>query len=272
MKRIKRVIYSITATIVLLHVAHSNVRAEELASQSGWDYQFQLYALAVWIQGDTEMGYDSKLIGEGSTPPLTVDVGPDDIVKNLDMGAMAHFEAHHSTGWGVWLDYAFMDLSKDNTFIKESSEVDTKAGVYQGILEAFVTYRVPVKIGTIDYLGGIRWWHNTFDLSLSGRLGEKRWSRTVDWYDPVIGAVWMVPINDSWSLRLRGDMGGFGIASDFTAAIEAGALYDINEKWQLDMRFKSLWVDYKEGHIGKQDRFTYNTVNFGPILGITYKF
>jgi outer membrane protein W len=73
---------------------------------------------------------------------------------------------------------------------------------------------------------------------------------------------------------LRADVGGFGIgtASDFTAAVELGALYDINEAWQLKMSFKSLWVDYEEGVEGTSDYFAYDTVNFGPIIGITYKF
>jgi hypothetical protein len=62
------------------------------------------------------------------------------------------------------------------------------------------------------------------------------------------------------------------MASDFTSAIEFGAMYDINKSWQLDMRLKSMWVNYDEGTRGNRDRFTYNTVNYGPILAVTYKF
>jgi hypothetical protein len=272
MKIIKTTFCSIAAIVALLHVTQSTLKAEQVSSQNEWDFQFQLYALAAWIYGDTEMGYDSKLIGEGSTAPLTVDVGPDDIIKNLDLGAMAHFEAHHYSGWGIWLDYAFMDLGKDNKFIGENAELSSDSGVFQGILEAFATYRTPMKLGYIDYIGGVRWWHNKFDLSLSGRRVHNSWSRTVDWCDPIIGAVWVAPINDSWSFRLRGDIGGFGLASDFTAVVEMGALYDINENWQVDMRLKSLWVDYEEGRTGTAERFTYSTVNYGPVLGITYRF
>ena len=152
-------------------------------------------------------------------------------------------------------------------------------GLYQGIFEIFATYSVPLDKGTIEYFGGIRWWHNAFDLTLSAHLpslgisSTKSWERDIDWYDPVIGAKWTYPISEKWSVRLRGDLGGFdiGTASKFTAAIEAGALYDINENWQVDMRFKALWVDYEEGEVGEQNRFVYDTVSYGPILGITYR-
>jgi len=40
----------------------------------------------------------------------------------------------------------------------------------------------------------------------------------------------------------------------------------------LKMSFKSLWVDYEEGTAGEKDHFIYDTVNFGPIVGISYRF
>jgi len=186
---------------------------------------------------------------------------------------MVHYEGLASNGWGVWLDYAFMNLGFDTDGVL----IDGSTGFYQGILEAFIKYRSPLEVGYIEYYGGIRWWHNdfdfNFDLDLAGnRVPLVNTSRTYDWYDPVIGARWTYPINEKWSFRLRGDVGGFGIASDFTAAIEAVALYDINEAWQVKMSFKSLWVDYEEGTEGTTDYFSYDTVNFGPILGITYRF
>ena len=240
-----------------------------------WSYELQLYALAVWIQGNSEIGYRLDKLGiENSTPSSTVDVTPKDIFDNLKMGAMAHFEAHHDNGWGLWLDYVFMNLGPDVDLGKKILNIDN-VGLYQGILEAFATYRVPTGKGYIDYFGGVRWWHNAFDLTLTANLPTPRtksWSRDIDWYDPIIGAVWVTPINKNWSFRLRGDVGGFGIASNFTSAIEIGALYDIDEKWQVDLRFKSLWVDYEEGTEGRQDRFTYDTASFGPIIGITYRF
>ena len=278
MKTVKHMLWSTMAVVSLLN-AGGNVASvvEEVkpVETSSWSQEFQLYALAVWIQGDSELGYKTPGIvlpsQEGSLPPGNIDVGPDNIVKNLKMGAMAHYEAHHNSGWGVWLDYVFMDLGKSPDSGFEYLNVQD-VGAFQGILEAFATYRTPLEDGYVDYFGGVRWWHMNLDMTMA-IAGETFYpQRTFDWYDPVIGAVWVTPLNENWSFRVRGDVGGFGIASNFTSAIEIGALYDINEKWQVDLRLKSLWVDYEEGTQGKQDRFTYDTVSFGPIIGITYRF
>jgi hypothetical protein len=247
----KKLILSAVASCSLLSGA-------ENVEESSWKYDIQLYMLAVWIKGDSQMG--------PARQKFDVDVTPSDIFSNLKMGAMAHIEAHQDKGFGVWFDYAFMNLGMD------ASLVNGSLGVYQGILEGFATYKVPLKVGTLDYFGGVRWWHNDFDLSYAVLNTTGSVSKTVDWYDPVIGVRWTYPFAKNWSFKARGDIGGFGLASDFTSVVEAGVMYDITQSWQVDMRFKSLWVDYEEGTEGKRDRFTYKTVNYGPIIGITYRF
>ena len=272
MNMVKRTLMSIFAAASLLSAGGDVAPAAEEVpvATPAWSQEFQLYALAPWMQGDYELGY--KVLGKEHTSPGDIDVGPDNIYKSLKMGFMGHYEAHHESNWGIWLDYMFMNLGKkvDNGFNPLNIQ---SIGVFEGIFEAFVTYRTPLKEGYIDYFGGVRWWDLRFDMSRTKINGETLSpKRSFDWYDPVIGAVWVTPINENWHFRLRGDVGGFGIASDFTAAIEIGALYDIDKHWQVDMKFKSLWVDYEEGTEGRQDRFTYDTVSFGPVVGITYRF
>jgi len=242
-------------------IASSFLHAEEEVKPSSWSYDIQLYMLAVWIKGDSQLG---------RLPQADVDVTPSDIFSNLNMGGMAHIEAHQRKGFGVWFDYAFMDLGIDSE--TGNGLVEAQTGVYQGILEAFATYRVPLKVGTIDYFGGVRWWHNNFELDLNFANQNLSDSKTIDWYDPIIGVRWIYPISEDWNFKARGDIGGFSIGSKFTSAVELGAMYDITESWQVDVRFKSLWVDYEEGTEGTRGRFTYKTVNYGPIIGITYRF
>ena len=242
----------------------SDMKAETV-QESGWQNEFQMYALVVWMKGDMQI---SKMPNAAS-----IYMTPSDIYGNLKLGAMLHYEGLSSNGWGIWLDYAFMNLG----FKKDGVLIDGSTGFYQGILEAFVKYREPLEVGYIDYYGGVRWWHNDIDMDYNVDLGLPRtgsiqWSGTYDWYDPVLGARWTYPLNDKWQFRLRCDIGGFGIASDFTAAVEMVTLYDIDEKWQLKMSFKSLWADYEEGTKGTTDYFAYDVVDYGPIIGITYRF
>jgi hypothetical protein len=234
----------------------------EATAASPWHIDVQLYAMTLWIQGESAMGYRTRF-GENSFENVDIDMTPKTIIDHLKMGAMAHIEAHHDNGWGVWLDYAFMNLSKD---VGDSADVEL--GLFEGIFEGFATFRRPMYGGTLQYFGGVRWYHFKVEMDTA----RNDYKRTFDWYDPVIGAAWVSPINEKWHYRLRADIGGFGVGSDFSAALEAGLLYDIAEKWQVDMRIKSLWVDYDDGTPGNYDRFEYDTVSFGPIVGITYRF
>jgi len=255
---VKRVLLG-TAVASMLHAGGDipPVLVEEpVVDGNGWRNEFQLYGLVIWMRGDTQI---SQMRDKAD-----IDMTPSDIYGNLKMGGMFHYEGHAANGWGVWLDYAFMNLGFDS----EHPFIDGSTGFYQGILEAFVKYRSKLEIGYIDYYAGIRWWHNDIDMNYN----LLNMSGTYDWCDPVLGARWTYPVNEKWSLRLRADVGGFGMASDFTAAVETVALYNISEEWQLKMSFKSLWVDYEEGTEGTKDYFAYDTVNFGPIIGITYKF
>ncbi len=267
MRILKNILLSSIASVSMLSAGGDIVPVKRpvivAEPENVWSNEFQLYGLVIWMRGDTQI---SKMQNKAD-----IDMTPSDIYGNLKMGGMFHYEGHAANGWGVWLDYAFMNLGFDT----DNVLIDGSTGFYQGILEAFVKYRSLLEVGYIDYYAGMRWWHNDIDMDYNIDIGTPNtlsWSGTYDWYDPVLGARWTYPINEKWSFRLRGDVGGFGIASDFTAAVETVALYDISEEWQLKMSFKSLWVDYEEGTEGTKDYFAYDTVNFGPIIGITYKF
>ena len=258
------------STVTLFSLLHAGgdivpVSEESVVEDSDWSNELQLYGLGIWMSGDTKI---SRMQNKAN-----INMTPEDIYGNLKFGGMFHYEGISSNGWGIWLDYAFMNLGFDTDTVM----IDGSTGFYQGIMEAFIKYRSPLEGGYIDYYGGIRWWHNDIDMDYNVDLGLPKipsfnWSGTYDWCDPIIGTRWTYSLTENWSLRLRGDVGGFGIASDFTAAIETVALYNIDEDWQLKMSFKSLWVDYEEGIAGTKDYFSYNTVNYGPIIGITYKF
>ena len=274
MKILKNILLS---SVILSSVlsAENEITATENVLKSetikSWSNEFQLYGLILWMQGNSTLG---------RLPNAKINMGADDIFKSLKMGAMLHYEGLASNGWGIWLDYAFMNLGFNGDITSKKTEliqVDGNTGVYQGIMEAFIKYQSMLDKGYIDWYGGIRWWHNdfdfNFDLDMNGnKIPLASSSRTYDWYDPVVGFRWTYPINEKWSVRFRGDIGGFGIASNFTAAVETVALYDITDVWQLKMSFKSLWVDYEEGTKGTANYFSYDTANFGPIIAITYKF
>ena len=233
---------------------------EEIAVEtSAWSFEFEPYMLIASMSGDVHIGRVPN------ATPIDVDFGK--ILENLDMAAMAHFEAHNSNGWGLWLDYGFMDLSSDITGPVGGV---TNASVRQGTLEAFGMYRQTLSNGYIDYLAGIRWWDNDFDISHNTLPVDIEIEE--DWVDLVVGARWTTAINESWKFSVLGTIGGLGLESDLTASAAIGVKYVINDLLDLDLQYKALWADYETGTKGQKGYFAYDVTTYGPIIGLNFKF
>lgn len=226
-----------------------------------WSFQLEPYVMVTNIAGDASLG---RVNGVG------VDVDFDTILNNLDSAAMVHFEAHHHSGWGMSLDYGYMDLSGQKT--NENGSV-ARAGVRQGVLEGLGIYRTQLSNGTLDYFAGVRWWDNDIstDISLS-QLPVNDLNKEVkaDWLDAVIGVRWLADINEKWTFLAQADIGGY--EANFTSSIQTGVQYEISELMTLDMKYKATWVDYDEGQQGQVDYFQYDTVTHGLVIGLMFKF
>jgi len=231
---------------------------------NNWSFEVEPYLMGTSIAGDAS-------IGRISGAPIDVDFNT--ILDNLDMAAMLHFEAHHKSGWGLAIDYGFMDLSQ-----KKSNSRDgfVKVGIRQGVLETLGMYRVKYnKNITIDYFTGVRWWDNDLELILDPAItsGSQNIKVKEDWLDIVAGMRVNTRINRHWNFIARADLGGFGMSADFTSTIEAGATYRISKLMTLDMKYKASWVDYdNEDNIGDVGHYQYDTVTHGPILGLNLSF
>ncbi len=82
-----------------------------------------------------------------------------------------------------------------------------------------------------------------------------------DWVDYVIGIRWMNPINEDWLFYVSADA-GLGTDTDFTSSIMTGVRYQINTWSDLNMGYKSTWVDYDN-----EDNFAYDTASQGFLIG-----
>jgi len=221
-----------------------------------WEFIIAPYALVPSIDGDASIG---RVEG------VNVDVGPDDIINNLELGAMVQLEAHHESGLGVIVAYNFMDLSGGATV---PGGRDFKADIYQGIFEGYGSYRVSSARGPLDFYGGVRWWDMDIELKADG---IKVVENTPDWVDPVIGVRWMPQISENWHAILKGDIGGFGIASDFTWNLQGGFVWEATSYLSLVFQYRALSVDYSTGTVGNPNRFTYDTITHGPLFGLAFR-
>lgn len=232
------------------------------ATADEWTFSVEPYVLAASIEGDA---------GIGRINGAEVDVDFSTILETLDMAAMIHFEAHSDNGWGFAIDYGFMDLS-DDVFGSRGGVVDAR--LRQGTLEGLLIRQSRNQRSGLEYFAGFRWWDNDVDVIVDPAVLPGDLERKVDasWVDLIVGVRWTRAINDRWQMQLRGDIGGFGVKSDFTSALAAGALYSFSDRYALDLQYKALWVDFEDGTSGQPGFFSYDTVTHGPIVGLKISF
>ena len=240
------------------------IEEEPVVETSAWSFEFEPYLMLTNIDGD------STFVSDRLTSTLNVDFGT--ILDNLDMAFMGHFEAHHQSGWGMWIDYGFMDLSNDVATVGAIDSLEVR----QGVLEVMGLYRQTLSSGYIEYLAGIRWWDNNYDVYSSN--GTHAVDRDIDWVDGLVGLRYTHILNENWKLRVHGDIGAGG--SDITYATTAGVIYTINDLLDVDVKYKATWVDYTEGTPVDvvsgppydRDYFVYDTVTHGLVVGLNLKF
>lgn len=145
----------------------------------------------------------------------------------------------------------------------------------------------PGSFTAIDGLLGFRYWNNAVDLNL-GAIGTVNFaplgfelsrgiaiahSGTLQWIDPLLGVRLRHQFTPSQQIFVRGDLGGFGLQSQFTWQAVAAYSYS----WQLNgyqlagaIGYRALAVDYVNG-AGIGDNGV-NVVLHGPIIGLTVRF
>ena len=232
------------------------------ADANDWTFEIEPYLMATTISGDASVG---RATG------IEVDVDMSDILERLELAGMLHFEAHSSNGWGIALDYAFMDLN-DDISNERGGVVD--ADVRQAVLEALLVRRSELGNGHLDVLGGFRWWDNDIDVEIDPAIwpGSVELGAKESWIDLVVGLRWTSPLSDKWTMQLRGDIGGLGLEADFTSTLAASFRFAMSQSIDLDIQYKASWVDYESGSKGNPGYFQYDTVTHGPVIGFVFSF
>lgn len=89
------------------------------------------------------------------------------------------------------------------------------------------------------------------------------------WVDPFVGARLGVDLSRDWHLQFRGDVGGFGVGSDFSWQLAGVAGYRFN-LFKADASFvfgyRALSQDYSSGE------FKWDVITHGPIIGLQIRY
>ncbi len=227
-----------------------------------WEFLFAPYLFGANITGTSQVG---------RLPNTPLDVGFDDILNNMRFAAMARAEALYRQKVGVIVDLSYTNLGNatDTPLTGGRARFDVK----QTIIEGLLSYRAFAgQKGSVDVYGGARYWDVSLGLNATGTIaGNFNVSRGDSWVDPVIGLRGFYQMTEKWSVNARGDVGGFGVGSDFTWNVQGGIGYHFNETWSTHVQYKALGVDFDNGRTGTGS-FAYDTVTHGPLLGLVARF
>ena len=225
------------------------------AAAAEWKHEFAPYLWGSAMEGTVGIG------------PVTAEteMSFSDILDNLEFGFMGAYRASRDR-YSIIVDAIYMGLGATEKgpggVLKADIDLD------QIGLEADFGYAVSDRI---TLLGGLRYVSLDADLRVTGPLGnELSANEEQDWVDPVIGAIYSWPFADEWTLNLRGDIGGFGVGSDFAWQGMASLRWQFSPRAGLGLAYRYLDMDYEDGK--GSNYFKYDMAMQGPAMGVIFTF
>ena len=212
-----------------------------------------------------------NMSGQAGIGNVTVDVDadPGDIFDKLQFGFMLFLEMSNRD-WAVGIDGLYMNLGQQGLtpILGREAEADMKQlAIQTNILRRVATWAevgLGVRLNSIE--SGLM--VAPGDVVLPGIDVKKEET----WLDPLIAARFTIPMQSKWRLGLQGDIGGFGIASDFAWQVFPFVGYRFSPVFELAGGYRAIGMKYDTGEPGTTDYFLYDMVIFGPQLGIVLRF
>jgi hypothetical protein len=234
------------------------------ARADDWRNSLTPYLWASGMSGTTAVGTPLGLL------EADVDLSFGDILSNLKIGGMLSYRGDGER-WSVMADAIYMDLGADKATSAGPVTVDAIVSVKQTALEADVGYRVAERVLAF---AGLRYNDINADLSVvrtGPGAGESRGAGgSESWTDPLIGVLGQIPLSARWMLELRGDIGGFGIGSDFAWQAMATARWRASKAIDVIGSYRYFKMSYEKD--SGTSPFKYDMAISGPALGVTFRF
>lgn len=228
-----------------------------LQAKDEWQHEIAPYIFAA--------GMDGKVGLNGVTADVDLNFG--DVLDNLEIGGMIAYRASRGPVFFT-VDYIYMKLEADKT--GPNGRIDGDVTMDQIALEFDGGYKVT---DNISVFGGMRFNKIDVDLKVRGEgpLGiEKKASGTESWLDPVVGAKFELPFGEHWAASLRGDIGGFGVGSDFAWQAVGLLRWQPTEMFGVIGGYRYFDQDVDEGNPAGDT--TYDMAVSGPVLGAVVTF
>ncbi|MEE8093302.1 MAG: hypothetical protein V3T47_03610 [Gammaproteobacteria bacterium] len=241
------------------------------ALQDDWRVNFNTW---IWLAG---------VEGEVGARGLTTDVSANfgDVLDASDSILAFSSRLEIAKGrWGGFIDGMYMNLGVDDVSGPLGfADIDITFEMF--LIDFGATYRIGEwspsgeaagnsRDITLDLYAGGR--YTSLDLELDPALVAAR-SRDLDWLDPIVGGKLVLPMNEKWHIAANGDVGGFGVESDFTWSATGVLGVDFSlfdHPATAYFGYRAIGWDFTEG--SGSDLFTWDLIMHGPILGFSLLF
>ena len=223
------------------------------AQAQDWERRLVVYLLGAGLDGQQQIG------------PVTTDIDQSfsEVLEHLDFGVMGSFQARRDQ-WAHTLDVIYVGLAADTT---SAAGARVEAEVDQLIASYDIAYLLGERF---EVLGGARYNSLDMDLQARGPVGAVSASEGKDWIDPYVGFRSTLPLNDSLSLTVRADVGGFDVGSKLAWQAVAHLDWWFHENFAAMFGYRILDTDYEDG--SGASFFRYDVTMSGPMIGFGWKF
>lgn len=260
-------IYGAACLLAAALLTTTAAKAQQDSPDSAWQFEATPYLWASAMEGDVQAG---------PLPQIDVDMSFSDIVENLDFGLMGTFEARKDR-LGIMLDGLYMNVSDSATATRTGPgpvgaplSVNADARIKQALLSAALAWRASEGATTVDFVGGARYSRidasASIDGSLFGQTGFVDRDGDKSWWDPYVGTRLLHRLGERWTLVGYGDIGGFGLGSEFTWHALAGLNYAFSPTVTAKFGYRYIDVDYDD------DGFVYDMATHGFVAGVGIRF
>jgi hypothetical protein len=227
------------------------------SGEKPWEFSFMLYGWVPGISADVDSGEASDHVSNA----------PINIMDDLNGAIMVHAEVSKQP-FTLIADFLYVSFEDDSVGPSGGSGFSLEGS----ILDLAATMRAGEwsigKDGTIaiDPLVGARW----CDLDIGLDLGPLEGSKSKQWIDPVVGARVIADLDEHWRFLVRGDLGGFGVGTEFTWFVDASVSYTFVHGIFATLGYRALYLDFDDG--SGDDRAKITGILHGPYIGVGVRF
>lgn len=197
----------------------------------------------VWM---TSMNGDLTINGEKRPLNFTFE----DFFKFSNLGLNGHVELKKRR-WAIIFDYNYVDLLKENTY--------TELVLSELAFGWHLTKRLEILVGGRYFKSQLEYRDDPDNIN----RGKQSWT------DPVIGGRMSWELTKRLVFTMRGDIGGFGLGSEFEWNLMAGLGYRLSNITFLGA-YRIWYAKYENG--SGDDLFVYDITTSGPGVAMVIHF